>query len=56
MWPFTGNWNMYLRGVDELIAILDEQITMTQAMMFSAFKGPFEERIEEWNVETCNSI
>jgi dynein heavy chain len=40
-----------LRGVDELIAILDEQITMTQAMMFSAFKGPFEERIEEWNVK-----
>ena len=22
---------------------------MTQAMQFSAFKGPFEERIEAWN-------
>ena len=40
-----------LRGVDELIAILDEQITMTQAMMFSAYKAPFEERIEDWNMK-----
>ena len=31
------------------MAILDEQVTMTQAMQFSAFKGPFEERIEHWN-------
>jgi dynein heavy chain len=31
------------------MALLDEHITMTQAMTFSAFKGPFEERIEVWN-------
>ena len=30
-------------------AILDEHVTMTQAMAFSAFKGPFEERIDNWN-------
>ena len=28
---------------------LDEQVTLTQAMMFSAFKGPFEQRIDDWN-------
>ena len=38
-----------LKGYDELTAVLDEQITMTQAMAFSAFKGPFEERIDIWN-------
>jgi dynein heavy chain len=32
-----------------LQAVLDEHITTTQAMQFSAFKGPFEERIDEWN-------
>lgn len=31
------------------MALLDEHITMTQAMTFSTFKGPFEERIENWN-------
>jgi dynein heavy chain, axonemal len=38
-----------LKGVDEISAVLDEQITMVQTMMFSAFKGPFEQDIEEWN-------
>lgn len=38
-----------LKGVDEIQAILDEHITMTQAMNFSSFKGPFEGAIEEWN-------
>ncbi|GMI07902.1 hypothetical protein TrRE_jg5473 [Triparma retinervis] len=38
-----------LKGADEYMALLDEHITMTQAMTFSAFKGPFEERIEDWN-------
>ena len=38
-----------LKGVDEYMALLDEHITMTQAMAFSAFKGPFEARIDTWN-------
>ncbi|KAG3225312.1 Dynein heavy chain 1, axonemal [Phytophthora cactorum] len=37
-----------LKGVDEIQALLDEQITTTQAMQFSAFKKPFEERINRW--------
>ena len=35
--------------MDEITAVLDEQVTMTQSMQFSAFKGPFETRIEQWN-------
>ena len=38
-----------LKAIDEYMALLDEHITMTQAMAFSAFKGPFEERIDKWN-------
>ncbi|CAM9833122.1 unnamed protein product, partial [Heterosigma akashiwo] len=38
-----------LGGVDEINAVLDEHVTMTQAMMFSSFKGPFEVDIDEWN-------
>ena len=33
----TGTY--VLRGVDDINAVLDEQITMTQTIMFSAFKG-----------------
>eukprot|EP01029_Cantina_marsupialis_P009143 TRINITY_DN2137_c0_g4_i1.p1 TRINITY_DN2137_c0_g4~~TRINITY_DN2137_c0_g4_i1.p1 ORF type:complete len:4119 (-),score=1448.16 TRINITY_DN2137_c0_g4_i1:93-12449(-) len=44
-----------LKGVDELQALLDEHVTMSQAMSFSAFKKPFEERIEEWS-STLNIV
>jgi dynein heavy chain len=43
----TGTY--VLKGVDDINAILDEQITSTQAIMFSSFKGPFEKRIDDWN-------
>merc|ERR1719253_1322725 len=38
-----------LKGEGEAMVLLDEHIVMTQAMMFSLFKGPFEEEIDEWN-------
>jgi dynein heavy chain len=38
-----------LKGEGEAMVALDEHIVTTQAMMFSMFKGPFEEEIEEWN-------
>jgi dynein heavy chain len=38
-----------LKGEGEAMAALDEHIVTTQAMMFSMFKGPFEEEIDEWN-------
>ncbi|GMH70086.1 hypothetical protein TrRE_jg13191 [Triparma retinervis] len=47
--PYKETGTGILTGVDEVNTILDEHITMTQAMAFSAFKGPFEERIDLWN-------
>eukprot|EP00520_Triparma_pacifica_P000109 CAMPEP_0118637104 /NCGR_PEP_ID=MMETSP0785-20121206/2977_1 /TAXON_ID=91992 /ORGANISM="Bolidomonas pacifica, Strain CCMP 1866" /LENGTH=1671 /DNA_ID=CAMNT_0006528273 /DNA_START=118 /DNA_END=5134 /DNA_ORIENTATION=- len=47
--PYKETGTGILKGVDEVNTILDEHITMTQAMAFSAFKGPFEERIDNWN-------
>jgi hypothetical protein len=35
-----------LKGVDELQTLLDEHITATQQIAFSAFKKPFAERID----------
>ena len=51
--PYKDTGTGVLKGIDDINAILDEQITMTQTIMFSAFKGPFEERIEEWNRKLC---
>ena len=42
--------NTYIiKGYDEIQVILDEHIINTQAMVFSPFKKPFEERIVEWD-------
>ena len=46
--PYRDTGTFVLKGVDEIQAVLDEHITMTQAMQFSNFKKPFEERIEKW--------
>lgn len=51
--PYRETGTGVLKGIDDINTILDEQITMTQAIMFSAFKGPFEERIDEWNRKLC---
>jgi dynein heavy chain len=51
--PYKETGTGVLKGVDDINVILDEQITMTQTIMFSAFKGPFEERIDEWNRKLC---
>ncbi|CAE8715743.1 unnamed protein product [Polarella glacialis] len=44
-----------LKGADEVMTILDEQIVVTQAMQFSPFNKPFKEEIDEWN-EKLNYI
>jgi dynein heavy chain len=44
-----------LKGVDDLQTLLDEHVTMTQAMQFSAFKKPFEDRIDSW-AETLSTV
>ena len=51
--PYRETGTGVIKGVDDINVVLDEQITMTQTIMFSAFKGPFEERIEEWNRKLC---
>jgi len=38
-----------LKGDGEAMVLLDEHIVTTQAMMFSTFKGPFEQDIDDWN-------
>ena len=37
-----------LKSLDEIFQLLDDHIVMTQAMSFSPFKKPFEERILAW--------
>jgi dynein heavy chain, axonemal len=37
-----------LRGLDEIMQQLDDNIVMTQSIAFSPFKGPFEQEIETW--------
>ena len=37
--PFKDTGTCILKGIDDIMNILDEQITVTQAMAFSAFKG-----------------
>ena len=44
------NTNTYiLKGTEDALALLDEHLVTTQAMQFSAFKGPFEKDIAEWD-------
>ena len=47
--PYKETKTYRLLEVDEIMQQLDEHRVTTQAMQFSAFKGPFEERIETWD-------
>lgn len=46
--PFRDTGTYVLHNFDDIMAVVDEHITMVQAMAFSTFKGPFEEQIDEW--------
>ena len=52
----TGTY--VLGGWDETFQLLDDHIVMTQAMTFSPFKGPFEERLDNWEkgLKICSDI
>lgn len=43
-----------IKGFDDITQILDEDIVSTQAMLFSPFKKPFEERIIKWDATLKN--
>lgn len=47
--PYKETGTYRLKGADDVFMRLDEQRVTTQAMSFSSFKGPFEERITEWD-------
>jgi dynein heavy chain len=47
--PYRTTGTFVLKGADDVMALLDEQIVVTQAMQFSPFNKPFKEDIDEWN-------
>lgn len=46
--PYRTTETYILKGADDVMAILDEQVVMTQAMQFSPFNKPFKEEIDQW--------
>lgn len=46
MYHCSESGTFVLKGFDDLQALLDDHVTVTQQMAFSAFKKPFAERIE----------
>ena len=48
MSPYRETGTYVLKGFDVVQQLLDDHIVMTQSMSFSPFKGPFAQRIEDW--------
>lgn len=46
--PYRATETFILKGTDEVLLLLDEQIVAMQSMQFSPFNGPFKEEIDEW--------
>ncbi|OMJ85153.1 hypothetical protein SteCoe_13621 [Stentor coeruleus] len=46
--PAKNTDTFILGGLDKIQNLLDEHTVISQAMQFSAFKKPFEDRIEDW--------
>ena len=46
--PYKTTGTFIIKSVGELMALMDEHITTTQGMQFSAYKAPFEEAIDSW--------
>ncbi|CAJ1398655.1 unnamed protein product [Effrenium voratum] len=46
--PYRSTQTYILKGADEVIALVDEQIVLTQAMQFSPFNKPFKDEIDAW--------
>jgi dynein heavy chain len=47
--PYRETGTYIIRKTDVIMALLDEHRVLTQGMNFSAFKGPFEERITSFD-------
>ena len=48
MRPYKNTGTFIIKSVGELMTLMDEHITTTQAMQFSAYKAPFEDAIDRW--------
>ena len=48
IFPAKNSDTYIMGGIDKVQNLLDEHMVISQGMQFSAFKKPFEERIEEW--------
>ena len=46
--PYRESGTYVLKGFDLVQQLLDDHIVMTQSMSFSPFKGPFAQRIDDW--------
>ncbi|KAL0180887.1 hypothetical protein M9458_023293, partial [Cirrhinus mrigala] len=46
--PYKETGTYILKSPDEASQLLDDHIVMTQSMVFSPYKKPFEERINKW--------
>lgn len=53
--PYKNTGTYIVAGVDEIIQQLDDHIVMTQAMSFSPYKKPFEDRIAIWEKKLLTS-
>lgn len=43
---FLGTYIMKVS--DDILQMLDDHLVLTQQISFSPFKGPFEQKIDEW--------
>ena len=46
--PYRNTGTGVIKLTDEVNSLLDDHIVLTQQFSFSPFKGPFEERIADW--------
>ncbi|CAH1982455.1 unnamed protein product [Acanthoscelides obtectus] len=46
--PYKNTGTYIMKVSDEIQQMLDDHIVLTQQLSFSPFKGPFEEKIDDW--------
>jgi len=52
--PYRDSGTYVVRGVDEVVALLDDQIVKVQAMRGSPFVKPLEKQVVDWNNQLVN--
>ncbi|CAG9772692.1 unnamed protein product [Ceutorhynchus assimilis] len=49
--PYKATGTFIMKISEEQQQMLDDHIVLTQQLSFSPFKGPFEEKIDEWEIK-----